>query len=514
MSDVASSSSAPLLQLEAIDKSFPGVKALSNVHLRAQAGEIHSLIGENGAGKSTLIKVLTGVYRADGGKMLLSGKSISPASPAEAEQCGISTVYQEVNLIPQLSVAENITLGRQPKRFGLLNWKAIRSRARQALERLGLNLDVDQPLNSYSIAMQQLVALARALDVSAKLLILDEPTSSLDAREVEQLFTILRKLKADGLGIVFVSHFLDQIYALTDRITILRNGQNVGEFATKELPRLELISRMIGKSVSELEAREKQSRARSVPKSGAPFLQAQGIARAGLIKPIDLNIYSGQVTGLAGLLGSGRTETARVLFGIDPADQGAIQVEGKSTRVNNPRQAIALRFGFCSEDRKTEGIIPNLSVRKNLLLALQAQRGWLNKISQSEEVELTERYIKSLNVMPADPERSIKFLSGGNQQKVLLGRWLAANPKFLILDEPTRGIDVGAKFEIAKLMETLTQEGLALLFISSEIEEVTRSCQVVVILRDRERVGELSGESISESAIMRTIAGEHKESAA
>lgn len=506
---MSNSAGNPILKLAGITKTFPGVKALSSVNFTVRRGEIHALMGENGAGKSTLIKVLTGVYRRDSGEMFLDGQPIDPHSPQEAQSLGISTVYQEVNLIPHLSVAENICLGRQSMRFGRIDWKKIRRRADFALARLDLRIDVTQSLSFYSIAIQQLVAIARALDISAKLLILDEPTSSLDEKEVEQLFAILRKLKSEGLGIIFVTHFLDQVYAVSDRITVLRNGQLVGEYETESLPRIELIGRMIGKEISELEALSQKPPSAKI--SGKKFLEARGVSRKGSMAPLDLDIFSGEIIGLAGLLGSGRTETARLLFGIDSTDGGTILCDGKPLALTSPRRAIENRFGFCPEDRKVEGIIPDLSVRENIILALQARKGWLRSLSRKAQNEIALGYIKALNIATPDAERPIKFLSGGNQQKAILARWLASQPRFLILDEPTRGIDVGAKFEIEKLMNSLASEGVAILFISSELEEVVRASHRVVVLRDHKKISELRGEEISEARIMHAIAAPHEE---
>jgi simple sugar transport system ATP-binding protein len=501
---MSDSTPGPLLQLRGLTKSFPGVKALAGVEFTARRGEVHALMGENGAGKSTLIKVLTGVYRRDGGEALLEGRAIDAHSPEEAQRLGISTVYQEVNLIPYLSVAENICLGRQPTRFGCIDWQQIHQRARRALARLGLEVDVSGTLANCSIAIQQLVAIARALDLSAKLLILDEPTSSLDEKEVEQLFGVMRKLKAEGLGIVFVTHFLDQVYAVADRITVLRNGRFVGEYEAAKLPRLELISRMMGRDVSELDLRPPS--APGVASQPQPLLQLRQLGRKGSVQPIDLDVAAGEIVGLAGLLGSGRTETVRLVFGVDHADSGTMQLDGAPVRPRSPREAIGLKFGFCPEDRKVAGIIPNLSVRENILLALQANQGWMRHVSPAKQVELADRFIAALNIKTPHREQAVRLLSGGNQQKVILARWLASQPRLLILDEPTRGIDVGAKAEIEKLMARLTGEGLAILFISSDLEEVVRNSHRVVVLRDRRKVAELRGEEISEAGIMHAIA--------
>ncbi len=499
--------SEPLLDIRALHKSFPGVKALAGVNLTVRRGEIVALMGENGAGKSTLIKVLTGVYARDAGEMFLEGRPVDARSPKEAQAFGISTVYQEVNLIPQLSVAENILLGRQPKRWGILDWRRLRANAAAALQRLGISIDVRRPLNSYSIGIRQMVAIARALDVSAKLLILDEPTSSLDAHEVQQLFGVLRRLKARGLGILFVTHFLEQVYQISDRIAVFRNGQSVGEFETSALPRLQLIAKMMGKELAELQTLSNRSASSRAEKEPA-FLHARRLGRTGAIAPVDLEVRAGETLGLAGLLGSGRTELARLLFGVDRADSGRLEIDGRAVRFKSPRDAIRRRFGFCPEDRKQEGIIPDFSVRENIVLALQATRGWFRPLRRARQAALANEYIRSLNIATPDAEKPLKLLSGGNQQKVLLARWLASEPRFLILDEPTRGIDVGAKLELEKVIGQLVGQGMAVLFISSEIEETTRNCHRVIVLRDREKITELRGDEISESAIMKAIAAE------
>jgi len=497
----------PLLELRGIRKGFPGVVALAGVDFTVRAGEIHALLGENGAGKSTLIKVLTGVHPADAGELRLAGNVISARSPKEAEALGISTVYQEVNLVPSLSVAENITLGRQPGRFGFLNWRAMRKRARAALARLEVDCDVDAELGSLSVALQQMVAIARALDTSARLLVLDEPTASLDEKEVAELFGIMRKLRADGMGIVFVTHFLEQVYAIGDRLTVLRNGELVGEYATAELSRLALVGKMLGREVSDADFTSHAA----APKSDAPpVLEARGLGRRGAIAPLDLVLHPGEVLGLGGLLGSGRTETARLLFGIDRRDSGEIRVRGTKARITAPREAVRLGLAFCSEDRKSEGILPSLSVRENLVFALQGKRGMFRALSSEEQEKLCEHYINALRIKTPGADTPIKNLSGGNQQKVLLARWLATQPGVIILDEPTRGIDVGAKQEIEELIAQLRANGLAVLFISAEIDEVVRSCSRVLVLRERRLTGEVSGDNLNSENLMHLMAGTHE----
>jgi monosaccharide-transporting ATPase len=499
-----------LLTARGITKRFPGVLALDGVDFTLQRGHIHALMGENGAGKSTLIKVLTGLYPRDGGEAVLDGRPINPRTPLDAQAEGISTVYQEVNLIPELSVAENLYLGRQPRTFlRTVRWRQMSRLAREAMARLDIAIDVKRPVSSYSVAIQQMIAIARAVDVNravpAKVLVLDEPTSSLDAHEVASLFGVMRKLKGEGLGIIFVTHFLDQVYQITDRITVLRNGKLVGEYETASLPRLELIGKMIGRDASAITGHHPPARAAS---TGKAFLEASGLRRRGAIEPFDLTLCQGEIVGLAGLLGSGRTELARLLFGADKPDGGSLRINEQPVKLRQPRGAIARHIGFCSEDRKAEGIIPDLSIRENLVLSLQARAGWLRRIGRRRQQALADQYIKALNIKTSDADKSIKLLSGGNQQKVLLARWIATEPGLLILDEPTRGIDVGAKFEIARLIEQLCQDGMSLLFISSELEEVVRMCHRVAILRDRKVVGELAGDQVSEENVMATIAGQ------
>jgi len=478
-----------------ITKRFTGVVALDCVDFDLHPGEVHALMGENGAGKSTLLKVMTGVYAADEGSIELDGHPIRPTSPQDAVRLGISPVYQEVNLAPNLSVAENICLGRAPRGLAGIRWREVYRRAEIALERLGLKLDVRQPLSSFPIAIQQMVAIARGLDVSAKVLVLDEPTSSLDRDEVDHLFAAIRKLREEGMGIVFVTHFLDQVYELSDRITVLRNGKKVTTDTVAALPQRDLVTHMLGRAGDfSAEVRKVQAQA-----AGATLVDCQSMARRNAVSNVTMQVHEGEVVGLAGLLGSGRTETVRLLFGADQVDQG----KSPNTSI---RAAIRNRFGLCSEDRKAEGIFPELSVRENMMLVMQAQLGWYRRIPVAKQRAIAQQFIEKLGIKTPDAEKPIQLLSGGNQQKVLLARWLLAEPKPLMLDEPTRGIDIGAKFEIMKLVEELRNQGMGFVFVSSELSEVVRVSDRVYVLRDRKMVGELP--EVSEEQIMAKIAGE------
>jgi monosaccharide-transporting ATPase len=417
-------------------------------------------------------------------------------------------VYQEVNLLPNLSVAENIMLGREPRRAGAIDWRAMRRRSAELLGRLSLDIDPTSLLSSHSLAVQQLVAIARATDVDAKVLILDEPTSSLDADEVSELFRVIRGLKQDGVAILFVSHFLDQVYEISDRLTVLRNGALVGEYLTREILRIELVHKMIGKELATLESLENKTRQAAVDGDAAevPYLEAVGLGRKGSVEPTDLAIHEGEVVGLAGLLGSGRTEIARLITGADRADSGDVLVRGQKKRLRTPRAALRDRVAYSSEDRKREGIVEELTVRDNIVLALQADRGWFRRISKRRQDELANSYISALGIRPANPDALVRNLSGGNQQKVLLARWLAVAPRLLVLDEPTRGIDVGAKAEIQKLVSNLADEGMAVVFISAELEEVLRLSHRIAVMRDRRKVADLPNEDVTVGEIMGLIA--------
>ena len=494
-----------LLQARGLTKRFPGTLALDGVRFELAAGEVHALLGENGAGKSTLIKCLTGAYRRDGGEILLDGQPVSPQSTSEAQALGIGTVYQEVNLLPNLTVAENLTLGRQPRRWGLVSPRAMRARAQGMLEGYGLAIDVDRELSSFSVAVQQVVAIARAVALSGKVLILDEPTASLDAREVQLLFDVVRRLRDQGLGIVFVSHFLDQVFAISDRVTVLRNGRHVATTEAASLDRLRLVNLLLGRERVAVEARGHGGGDAGRPQ-GPEVLRAEGLGRRGRISPFDLSVRGGEVIGVAGLLGSGRTETAEVLFGSTPADSGAVRDARGPVDVSAPARAIAAGLAFAPEDRKTDGIIGELTVRENIALALQAHRGWARPIPRAEQRRLAEDYIRRLDIRTPGPEKPVGQLSGGNQQKVILARWLAMNPRFLILDEPTRGIDVGAHAEVLRLINEMVAGGMAVLVISSELEELVAVSDRVIVVRDHRHVAELEGTAITTDAIVRAIA--------
>jgi galactofuranose transport system ATP-binding protein len=497
-----------ILIAKGITKSFPGVTALENVDFSLKRGEIHALMGENGAGKSTLIKIITGVEHPDQGTVEFDGKRVDVRSPLHAQQIGISTVYQEINLCTNISVAENILLGHEPKAwFGGVDWRRMNGLAEQALTRLGIDIDVTRPLGAYSVAIQQMVAIARSLEIAtAKLLILDEPTSSLDLNETQQLFEVMRKLKEEGIGIVFITHFMDQVYQVSDRITVLRNGKLVGTFETASLPRIELIAKMLGRNSSDLDALSQEKHKRAAAQQGNSVLEVQGLGRKGMIEPIDLELHSKEVIGVAGLLGSGRTELVNLIFGIDAADSGEMLMNGKKVTRFSPLESLKAGIGLCPEDRKEEGILGDLTIRENIILALQARQGWFQFLSTAKQYEIADKYIHMLAIVTPSADQLVKNLSGGNQQKVILARWLATDPQVLILDEPTRGIDVGAKAEIQRLVLDLAEEGKSCIFISSELEEVMRCSQRILVLREHKKAGEYPGD-VDDQTIMQTMAG-------
>ena len=495
-----------VLEMRGISKFFPGVKALQNVDFTLRSGEIHALMGENGAGKSTLIKVLTGVYEKDAGDIYIAGQNgaVSIRRPQDAQKWGISTVYQEITLCPNLTVAENMYIARTPGSF--TSWKKMNAGAKRLLEELGIPAEPGRQLGDYSIAVQQMVAIARAVDMDCKVLILDEPTSSLDEQEVAKLFRLMRDLRAKGVGILFVTHFLDQVYEVCDRITVLRDGQLVGEYAIENLPRVQLVSKMLGKELDDMAAIKDDSAAEQAA-SGAPVLEAQGLSSSDAVYPFDFSIRQGEVNGFTGLLGSGRSECVRAIFGADHVTGGHVRVNGKAAKIRKPLDAMKHGIGYLPEDRKRDGIVGDLSVRENIILALQVLQGPFKPISRAQAEKYADEYIRLLEIKTASSATPINQLSGGNQQKVILARWLLTNPQYLILDEPTRGIDIGTKTEIQKLVLKLAAQGKSCTFISSEIDEMLRTCSRLVVMRDRHVVGELTGDDLNQTKIMETIAG-------
>jgi ribose transport system ATP-binding protein len=503
--------SEPLLVMEGIVKTFPGVVALDGASLRVAPGEVHAVIGQNGAGKSTLIKILNGVYQRDAGTILLGGLAVDFHNPIEAQRAGVSTIYQEINLVPYRSVAENIFMGREPLSAGFLDRTRMNRDATAVLGRLGIQLDVRKPLSTLNIAMQQMVAIARAISSDARIVIMDEPTSSLDDREVEVLFEVIRGLRANGIAVVYISHRLDELYTVCDRVTIMRDGETIDDLPIAEASKVELVARMLGKEIGE------------VRRSGATGFAQPGTRPPGevLVEAADLHgerldgasvtVRRGEIVGLAGLLGSGRTEVARAVFGADPAN-GDLRVRGKPVRWRSPRDAIRAGFGLCAEDRKIDGIIPYMSVRENLTLAALPALSRNGIVDRGDQRRIVDRFIERLDIKTSGPEQKIRELSGGNQQKVLLARWLCLNPSLLLLDEPTRGIDVGAKAEIQGLIDELADDGLGVLMISSELEEITEGADRVVVLREGRTVAEFDHAEANQDTVMHAMAHGEDES--
>ncbi len=492
-----------VLAAAGITKTFGNHTALDGVDIAFHRGEVHALLGENGAGKSTLIKILTGAYIPDGGTISVDGATVNFTTPQQAQALGIGTVYQEVNLLPNMTVIDNLFIGRQPtNRFGLVDKRRMERESREILTTYGLDIDVKAELSTFSVAVQQIIAIARAVELSGKVLILDEPTASLDRSEVEKLFGIVRQLRDRGLAIVFITHFLDQVFELSDRVTVLRNGRLVGTQAIASLDRTSLVRMMLGKDL----AFHHPDVLGEEGEVGETLMEFEGFGLTNSVQPFDLKIHRGEVVGIAGLLGSGRTEMARLMFGIDHADSGAIKIDGTTRQVRNPREAVELGFGFCPEDRKIDGIFGDLSVRENIVIAMQARLGWFKALNRDEQLEIAGNFIEALDIRTASAELPVKLLSGGNQQKVILARWLATDPRFLILDEPTRGIDVGAHAEIVRMISRLREDGLALVVISSELDEIVSYSSRVVVMRDRKMVAELHGADITPGVIVQTIA--------
>ena len=498
----------PLLRMENISKVFSGVKALDNVSLTLEAGEVHSLVGENGAGKSTLIKVMTGAYIRDGGAMFLNGQAVNFRSPEDAQSAGVVAVYQEVNLLMFRTVAENIYLGREPRKFGLINWAKMNRDAKELLDGLGLQqIDPRATLGSLNIALRQMTAIARGVSLGAKILVLDEPTSSLTEREVGILYDVIRRLKATGTAIVYISHRFDELYAVCDRVTILRDGKLVGTRELAGLERIDLVCLMLGKQREDLEKKGATAFGEHHSAQHATtILQTENLTRGRRLKDVSFTAGKGEILGMAGLLGSGRTDVARAIFGADKIEKGRIKFDGREINPRKPTDAINAGIAFLSEDRKAEGIIPELSVRENLTLAALPSLTSAGVVSRVKQNEIVDKFMRRLGIKAHNADQKIRELSGGNQQKVLLARWLCRNPKFLILDEPTRGIDIGAKGEIQKLVNELAAEGLGVLMISSELEELVEGSSRVVVMRDGRLVAELRGAEISQDSIINAMA--------
>jgi ribose transport system ATP-binding protein len=492
-----------LLSMQGVSKSFAGIAALRSASLEIAAGEIMALVGQNGAGKSTLIKILTGAYQRDEGTIRLDGQDVSFSSPAESQAAGIATIYQEINLAPQRSVAENIFLSREPRKFGFLDRRAMRNGARKVLQTFKLDIDVDLPVSRFSAATRQMVSIARAVTQSARLLIMDEPTSSLDEREVAVLFETIRMLRTNGVAVIFIGHRLDELYAICDRVTVMRDGQTVAVSAMKDIPKMELVRHMLGR---ELAAFEALSRDKDRGAERPVRLQLENVGSGLRVRDVSLTIREGEISGLAGLLGSGRTETARIIFGVDRIERGAMRFAGAERHYREPAAAIADGIGLVSEDRKLEGIIPDMSIRENMTLALLPKLKKAGIVDRARQDEIVRRFIAALGVKCASPDQPIKELSGGNQQKVLLARWLCTDPRILIVDEPTRGIDIGAKSEILRLLRSLADEGLSVLMISSELEELLAAADRVTVLSDGMSVAVLPREELSEQSLLAAMA--------
>jgi len=495
-----------LLEMGGIDKAYGGVPALRAASFAVEAGEVHALIGQNGAGKSTLIKVLTGYTRRDAGRVLFRGQDFAPSGPQAAQDAGISTIYQEISLVGQRSVTENICLGRETRRFGLLHWRRMHEEAAALLARFGIQVDVRRALSSYPTAVQQMVAIARAIAFKAALVVMDEPTSSLSDAEVQVLFGVIRKLRSDGVSVVFVSHKLDELYAVCDRVTVLRDGRTVQVSRMAELPKLELVAAMLGRDLSSVARAGATAFGAKHGRHGEALLSVQDLRAGPRVQDVSLAVGRGEVVGVAGLLGAGRTETARTLFGADARDGGRVTLDGQAFAPDGPGDAIRAGIGFCTEDHKAEGIVPELSVRENLTLALLPRLTRAGVVDEARQAAIVSRFIKQLDIRCAGPEQPVGQLSGGNQQKVLLARWLCTDPRLLILDEPTRGIDVGAKAEIQALIRALAESGLGVLMISSEIEEIVEGADRAYVLRDGRTVAELADAGLSEHSVMDAMA--------
>ena len=501
-----------VLTATVIGKRFPGVVALSDVDLALRAGEVHALVGENGAGKSTLIKVLTGVYSPDDGTLDYLGRRVHFGRPLDAQAAGISTVYQEVNLVPLQSVASNLYLGREPRnRFGLLDFRAMNAAATELLTSYGIRVDVTRPLRTLGMGVQQMVAVARAADTKARVVILDEPTSSLEPREVDTLFAIIERLRADGVAVLYVSHRLDELYRICDQVTVLRDGRLVHNGPMADLPRLKLVAMMLGRDLEEVR-REGATKfeGEHTAERAAPVLEATGLTAKHRLDGVDVTVRPGEIVGLGGLLGAGRSETAMAIAGALPLDDGAVTVEGKRLRTGSVATAMRAGIVLLPEDRKADGILPDLSVRENIVLAALPRLSSAGLVSRRRQESIVDTFMKRLRIKAASPDQRVGELSGGNQQKVLLARLLCMQPKVLLLDEPTRGIDVGAKAEVQALVDELAKDGLGVVLISSEFDEVVEGSDAIVVLREGKVVTRLEGDEVSETALLAALAEENQ----
>jgi ribose transport system ATP-binding protein len=495
---------SPLLEMRGITKRFPGVTALDGVDFELEKGEVHVILGENGAGKSTLIKMLSGAYHPDEGEILLDGQRVDISSAAVAQSKGISTIYQEFNLVPQLTVAENIFLGRQPRRFGIVDRRKMRDEAHELLERIKVRVDPDAPVSTLGVAQRQMVEIAKALSLDARILIMDEPTASLSGQEVDRLFEIVRGLKEEEVGVIFISHHLEEVTEIGDRVTVLRDGKMVGQVpATTD--HQELVRMMVGRSIEDQFPRRR-------PEVGEVLLEVTELLREGVLEDISFQVRAGEVVGIAGIVGAGRTELARAIFGADPLDSGEVWVEGRRMERFDPREAKHRGIGFITEDRQGQGIVPPLSVAENLALASLGRYTSAGFVNRKEQRSRAQKMIEELQIRTPSPEQEIRYLSGGNQQKVVIGKWLLADSKVLIMDEPTRGIDVGAKVEIYELMNELTEEGAGILMISSDLPEVLGMSDRILVMAGGRITGELSREEASQEKVM-TLATQGSEAA-
>ncbi len=495
-----------VFEARSISKHFAAVQALDDVSMSLRPGEVRALVGENGAGKSTLIKIMTGVYRPDAGELIYRGERVQFARPRDAQLAGISTIYQEINLVPSMSAAQNLFLGHEPtNRFGLIDQRRMQREARDILARYGVEVDVRRPLQALSVGVQQTVAVARAVNERHRIVVMDEPTSSLEPREVERLFSVIDLLRDEGVAVVYVSHRLDEVFRMCDNVTVLRDGRRVHDGPLRDLDRVRLIALMLGREIADA-SRVTTFAEESEGADHEVVLAARGLSRHHVIEDVEVTVRRGEVVGLAGLLGSGRSSTAKGIFGAQPLDSGTISMEGQEVRRGSTRAAIAAGIALIPEDRKAEGVVPTLSVQDNITLTILPRLARHGLLIGTDERRIAEELIDRLRIKTSGPDQKLAELSGGNQQKVLLARMLASAPRLLILDDPTRGIDVGAKAEIQALISDLAGKGLAVILISSDLEEVVEGSDRLIVLRDGVVIGELTGSEANEDMVVALLA--------